>query len=212
MRRTVRMSMIVSLCLFSLSCSVAKNKAFDNSRVQASETSKPNSTTAVQKSWEPLYFRVINERIEGTELRRLRDQEIPPDSREIRIWTGFDLSPLRGIILRQDDEGWSARYVKPLDKSSETQRTPALLPPPKSGWKILWGKLEGSGILTLPDAIDIGADNPSPDIGSVVVEIKTSDKYRTYKYEGLETSEHLEAQKLLKICRTLSDEFEIPLC
>jgi len=87
-----------------------------------------------------------------------------------------------------------------------------VLSPPKSGWDSLWGKLNREDILTLPDAVDVGADNLYPDALSVVVEIKSNASYRAYNYNGFETSERTEAKKVVKICRIVSAEFKIVLC
>jgi hypothetical protein len=212
MRYAVTIFLIILLSLSSLSCSTAKNGAHVDLRGSASDTSTTKSTTTGQKKWEPIFFRIINERLQGTDIKNLRDQEISSDSKEIRIWSGFDLYPLKGIILKQSGVDWSARYLPPLDDLPNTQKSSYFLPPPKSGWKKLWEKLESLDIISLPDATDIGANNPSPDVGAVVVEIKTSDGYRTYKYDGLEASEHPEAKKMVKICKILSDEFKIQLC
>jgi hypothetical protein len=195
-----------------MSCS-RPDKAPDNSRVTSKdtrlETPHINQDSVNQKLWERIFFRDINERIEDTDIKNLRNQEMSPNSREIRLWASFN--PLRGIILRQNEGGWSALYIPALDSASNSLMAPRPLPLPHSGWISLWEKLEGLGIYTLPDAVDIGADNSYPDAKVAVIEIKTPDSYRTYMYNGLDTAKAPESKKALEICNTLSSEFGVQL-
>lgn len=202
---------ITAACLLFVSGCAEKAGAPDRARPVPSAVPNVEQRAAVRKKWEPIFFKEISERIEGTDIKSLREQEISPDSREVRVWVGFDLSPLRGVILKQDSGGWSGRYVPRLDGSSDSPRASRPLSSPRTGWKSLWERLESLGIYTLPDAADIGADNPYPEAMSVVVEIKTPESYRTYKYSGLYTAERAEAKNVMEIVKSLSDEFGIQL-
>lgn len=202
-----RLLKFLALALLTISitdCS-EKNKFFD-----VTETSPLGNQNSMQdqyqKRWEKIYFRSINERMEGTEITSLRDLELPPDSKEIRIWAGFDTSPLRGLILKQNNQESSALFFPPLENSGISQN-PRILSPPKNGWESLWDKLEKLEISTLSDPSDIA----EIDGGSVIIEIKTSNSYKNYKYSGIEKNKTNNYKKILEICETLSREFDVDL-
>jgi hypothetical protein len=165
------------------------------------------------RRWIRIFFRGIggiDSRIEGSGLDNLREKELLPGDKEVRVWVGFDLYPLNGIILKQNEGKWTAVYLPPI-KDSSSSRPVTPLKEPKSGWKDLLQKLEELGLYTLPDSEDIGATNSYPDAKGAVIEIKTSESYRTYMYGGLKTPEAEESKKVVEICRTLSLEFGIDL-
>jgi len=173
------------------------------------QKSEPGKIT--QKAWERIFFPIIKKRLNGINIKDLKDQEMLSNSREIRIWVGFSIDPLKGIIMRENNGEWSAVYIPPSDYVSNKSLPPYTVPPPQSGWKSLWNNLERLGIYTLSDATDIGADNMYPDAVGVVIEIKTPNSYRAYNYNGFATSEKPEAKKVKEIVATLSHEFRIVL-
>lgn len=196
--------LILTLATSFVICCAEKNTVLDVTKTNSNENQN-SEQRRYEAIWQKLFFREINERIEGTEITNLRDLELPPDSKEIRIWVGFDLSPLRGLILKQNNEEWSALVLPPLD-SSNTLRNPQILLPPKNGWANLWKKLEQLEIMTLPDPIDYG----DIDGRGVVVEIKSGNSYRTYQYSiNNRTGDNY--KKIKEICETLSNEFDIEL-
>lgn len=168
------------------------------------------SVVPKDKRWVRILFQGINARLEGSGIDRLREKELLPGEREVRVWVGFDLYPLNGIILKENEGKWTAVYLPPI-KDSSSSRPVTPLKEPKSGWKALWQKLEELGLYTLPDSEDIGATNSYPDAKGAVIEIKSSESYRTYMYGGLATPEAEESKKVVEICRTLSREFGIDL-
>lgn len=201
----------VSLYLFLLlaSCN-ERGKIANNLHVNLSP-SPQLQTDQKEKRWERIFFIEIGNRIEGTDILNLRDKEISPNSKEVRIWVGFDLYPLKGIILKQNDGSWVAEYLPPIKDTATNTRKTQLLREPKSGWKKLWEKLESLDIYTLPDSVDIGATNAYPDAKGAVVEIKTFDTYRTYMYGGLSTPKSQESKNVSEICKILSREFGVEL-
>lgn len=208
--RKMKSAVITSCLLFLPNCAerVSPPAHMQATQPQASGGEKG---AGVRKSWEPIFFEEISERIEGTDIKNLRDEALPSASREVRVWVGFNLSPLRGILLKQTSGVWSARYVPPAGGSAKTPRAARPLSSPRSGWNALWEKLESLGIYTLPDAVDIGVNNPYPEATCVVIEVKTSDSYRTYKYSGLYPAEAPEVKNVVEIINTLSDEFGVQL-
>jgi len=176
---------------------VKHNNSTENQNLTQSEYEKP---------WGKIYFREILERLEGTKITNLRDLELPSNSKEIRIWAGFDTFPLRGLILKQNNEEWMALFLPPLDSSNALENSRTLMPP-KNGWGSLWEKLNRLEIMTLPDPMDIG----EIDGRGVVIEIKNGNSYRTYKYSGVNKETGDKYKKVLEICNTLSSEFDIEL-
>lgn len=202
---------LLSLMLSALvCCGKGSNQVHNN--LNGGNSASPSEVSIPKKAWETIYFEPINERNAAAGMKSLKETQLPLDALEIRMWVGFDLSPLRGFLLRRTGEHWSATYFPPSDASAKLFKPPIALSPPRSGWQSLWGKLTGEDILTLPDAFDIGADNLYPDATGVVVEMKVNSSYRAYKYSGFDTSERVEAQKVTRICRILSEEFKIFLC
>ena len=51
------------------------------------------------KLWEKPAFEEIDTRLYGTKIESLKTKKQVSESKEIRIWVGFDASPLRGIVL-----------------------------------------------------------------------------------------------------------------
>lgn len=186
-------------------CCLEKAKVIDTSEIDSIKV--VYESTQDKQLWKQLYFREINERLAKTEITDLKNSELTDDSKEIRIWVGFSTNPLRGLVLKQHNEESSALFVPPLYFNSGSPRPPYLLLAPKSGWIILWEKLEKLEIMTLPDPIDTA----DIDGGSVVIEVKTSNSYRTYKYSSVTVRDNRDHKKVLEICNTLTDEFGVQL-
>ena len=207
--------LLAGLLLFLVACTGSTGSR--NQRTGAAATSTPNEWAERREEWEYLEFiPTVNERLKGTGMKPLRFEKLPPGSRQVRVWAGFDLRPLSGIILTQRNGEWAALYIPPLEEASNRseltyQDLIKSLPPPQSGWASFWERLEALGIYTLPDATEVGALNSYFDARVVVVEVKTPDSYRNYLYNGLATAKAPEAKKMSEIAETLSKEFRISL-
>jgi len=203
------MILVLLHTLLLVSSCTQDNLSRGNREVVTIQTAETQATPQ-EKRWVRIFFREINERIEGSGISPLREKELLPSEKEVRIWVGFDLYPLNGIILRENEGKRTASYVLPV-KLSSSSKPIAVLREPKSGWNAVWQRLEELGIYTLPDSEDIGATNGYPDAKGAVIEIKTGESYRTYLYGGLKTPEAEETKKVVEICRILSREFGIDL-
>lgn len=210
MKISLLLTLIIACCLFTFFVFSSGDQKHTQKQGTAIDTS-PQQDQAIRYRWEPLYFREIKNRIEGTEVKNLRDQEISPNSREVRIWIGFSHDVLEGLIFTQTEDIWAGRYLPSIGRTSNIPKSSQPLPVPKNGWNPLWDNLEKLGIYSLADALDIGVDNVYPDATSVVVEIKTHKSYRAYKYSGFTTSERSEPKKMLEIVNILSNEFGLEL-
>jgi hypothetical protein len=167
-----------------------------------------NSSTPIPKlsRKDKIFLASINERLEGTGFENLRYSNLSPNTIEIRVWAGFDTSPLRAIFVRKNGEEFSAEFVPPL--------YPITIPPdlkklpnPKSGWNQLFKKIEDSGLMNFEDPNDI----PMIDEGGVLIEIKTANDYRTMDFPGVLEKSHGDYKKVREICETLETEFGVDL-
>ena len=179
--------------------------------------------------WVGIYFESINgltKKVNWTPLRDV-DMQAGAWSFELRVWSGFGLTPLDGIRLCRNGDEWTGFYVtEEYFKAQEYRQKHHLLTEnqkafyalyqdakplytlkPKTDWEGLWKKVEALGILTLPD------DSTLPNKGLVrdgicyVVEINDGGRYRTYMYDNPQFQKWPEAKKIIKIIETLRDEF-----
>lgn len=138
----------------------------------------PNAT------WEQIFFRGINQATNLGGLTELRKTRLGNSDVEIRVWRGFSLSQLEGVILKRIDGQWSALYLK-TDAPTEFKKIEIReLNPPKSGWESFWKQITDKGILTLPDASEINCEDGGFDRINYVVEINQNKVYRTYRYSN----------------------------
>jgi hypothetical protein len=210
--RNTLTGLITAAILISLSCRGQSVNLADNHPGNTASSNSSVEQRTARKTWEQIYFESIDRRTKSAELNILRETEVPKDSLEIRIWAGVDPESLRGFVLRRSGAQWSAVYLPSSGHQSKLPEQSIPLSEPRSGWESLWQELNQQDILTLPDASDVGADNVYPDALGIVVEVRSGDGYRSYNYNGFDTSEHPEAKKINIICKTVSKEFGVALC
>lgn len=157
--------------------------------------------------WEPIFFRSINERADMAGLANLRAVPLPKDDLEVRVWAGFGLSPLRGIVLKRASGQWSATRLAGIHGGVPKDKYQRTLPAPKTGWGSAWQRLVEAGILTLPDASELGCDSGVLDGISYVVEVSKDREYRTYMYDNPVYAKCKEAKQMLKVVEIFDDEF-----
>jgi hypothetical protein len=161
-----------------------------------------------KETWEPIFFRAIDERSKLGNLKPLRSGALPNGDLEIRVWRGFGLTPLAGFLLKRTSGQWSALHIAPtwsrtLDKSQS-------LSAPKSGWDTCWQRLETGGLLALPDASEIACDGGINDGVFYVVEYNRDAVYRTYMYDNPDRAKCDEAKRLIQTANIIAEEFSIP--
>ncbi|HQU86445.1 MAG TPA: hypothetical protein PKY59_25165 [Pyrinomonadaceae bacterium] len=131
--------------------------------------------------WEQISFKLINKTTELGGLDELRKVILNQDDIEVRVWRGFGLADLEGVILKRTDNQWNAFHVK-ADDYVEPQRVEVKkLPSPKSGWEFFWNNLTEQGLLTLRDPSEKNCEDGGLDGTSYVVEINQNKIYRTYR-------------------------------
>src|SRR6266404_948547 len=150
-------------------------------------------------SWKSYMFPEINKRAGIARLPNLDKAILPANDLEVRVWHGFGLTLLEGLVIKRSAGQWSAMHVAAF--SSKLPRTKHEIPlgPPKSGWDVCLKRLSEAGLLTLPDASQLGIEPIDPDVLSYVVEYNDGGSYRTYHYTYPEANVHKEAKRMITI-------------
>ena len=134
--------------------------------------------------WEQIFFKLINKTTELGGLEELRKTSLRVDDIEVRVWRGFGLGDLEGVILKRTNNQWSAFHVKADDYVEPERVEVKKLNPPKSDWDSFWNNVVHKGILTLRDPSEINCEVGGIDAGSYVVEINRDRTYRTYRFSS----------------------------
>jgi hypothetical protein len=159
--------------------------------------------------WEPIFFESINERAGVARLANLRTISLPKDDLEVRIWVGFGLTALKGLILKRAKGQWSATHLEGIHRRLPKGEYQKLLRTPESGWEAAWRRLVDAGILTLPDASAVGCNAGINDGMSYVVEVNKERAYRTYMYDNPTHAKCDEAEQMLKVGEIIAKEFGV---
>jgi hypothetical protein len=124
-------------------------------------------------TWEPIFFKSINERMTGANLPSLRTVMLPQNDFEVRVWVGFGLYGIDGFIIQRSVNEWAATHLHEMSERPPYRKYQRNLKTPKSGWGSAWQKLVDAGVLTLPDASEINCEGGVNDGKSYVVELKS---------------------------------------
>ncbi|CAN5557584.1 hypothetical protein BH10ACI1_BH10ACI1_26510 [soil metagenome] len=158
--------------------------------------------------WEKTFFKGIDEVTESAGLEKLREKNLHKKDIEIRVWRGFGLGPLEGMIFNQTDNQWAVYYLSQDEKSELTKaNVNQLLRNPKSGWDSFIKQIYDAGILELPDLDAINCDVSTIDGMSYVVEIYKDKVYRTYRYNSLSEKKCNEGKQMNEIAKIIAKEF-----
>jgi hypothetical protein len=174
----------------------------------------------------------IEMRADEEKLDDLRTKAIRRDDIEVRIWIEpmMQIEVAEAFILKRKDSLWSGRHLLRTQTNPNVAREghDIILTPPSSrtgrsveigplnGWDSLWKSLTNTGLLTLPDEgrLDLRSDKQLEGgrgllIGDIyVVEIRTSEEYRTYRYTIPERFGQPETKAMIRIIQILRDEFD----
>jgi hypothetical protein len=162
-----------------------------------------------EASWEPIFFKLINEHTSESRIPGLRTVPVADNNFEIRIWVGFGINGEDGIILRHSSNQWSAVHLHGMAERPPLTRSVNNLDVPKSGWEAAWQRLTQAGILTLPDGLAAGCKTDLFDGTSYVVEINKDETYRTYLYDNPKYSRCSEAKQMVRIGEIIAEEFNL---
>lgn len=164
--------------------------------------------------WESIFFNGVENHKFGSinqitklgGLTELRKTIVRKGDIELRIWKGFGLEPLEGVILKQVDGKWSALHLKEIDFDKVAVEN---LTPPKSGWEYFWQQLVDKEILTLRDSSEINCGEGGIDGESYVVEINQNKIYRTYRLSpSYSEGKCREVNQMIDISNLIGEEFD----
>jgi hypothetical protein len=159
-------------------------------------------------SWEPIFFKAINERIDEASMQSLRTVLLPgDDDLEVRVWVGFGQNGIDGLVLRRLTSQWSGLHLHGMFGNYPPNKYQQNLAVPKSGWEGAWQRLVNAGILTLPDATTVQCSTLINDGMSYVVEINMDKTYRTYLYDNPKYAKCSEAKQMIRIGNIIAEEF-----
>lgn len=180
----------------------------DDKKPEAQER-EPVTKATPDAKWEPIFFKMINERLAESGIAELRTVQMTGNDFEVRVWVGFGGKGEDGIILRHSSNQWSGLHLHGIAESPRVVTTVSNLAAPRSGWEAAWQKLTQAGLLTLPDALAIGCSTRIFDGVSYVVEINKDQKYRTYLYDNPGHAKCSEAKQMLEIAGIIAEEFDL---
>lgn len=149
----------------------------------------------------------INNLTAEANLPNLRTILLPEDDLEVRVWVGFGVRGVDGLILRRSADRWIGIHLHGMAERPPYPFHQEILAPPKSGWETAWLKLKDAGILTLPDSSSIQCDPRGVDGTSYVVEGNMNKTYRTYRYHDPNYGKCDEAKQMMKIGEIIDEEF-----
>lgn len=193
---------VCACALLSVGC--ADMREITSARLQRKEGLRliiPNDT------WGPIYFRSINERTSEANIPSLQTVVLPEGDFEVRVWVGFGLYGIDGLVLRRSGGRLSALHLYGMIERPPRDKYEGEIGPPKSGWPNAWRRLEEAGILTLPDASSINCDSGINDGKSYVVEVNKDSVYRTYHYDNPDYAKCAEAKQMIKLGEVIAEEF-----
>jgi hypothetical protein len=162
-----------------------------------------------QASWEPIFFREIDERAKLANLASLRTIVLPTDDLQIRIWFQAGYYGMDGIVLQRTSGAWAATYLYGFSKDPNFKKYEEQMQAPQSGWDIAWQRLVDSGLLTMPDASQVGCNVFGKDGAVFIVETNVKQTYRTYMYDNPAFAGCDEAKHMLKLIDTVNEEFRL---
>ncbi|HKO60487.1 MAG TPA: hypothetical protein VJV03_04950 [Pyrinomonadaceae bacterium] len=179
-------------------------------RVQEPRLEIPN------EAWVPIFFegtgaasKPINELTREAKLPSLRTIRMRGDDLEVRVWVGFGLQGVDGLVLRRSSNQWSAIHLHGMADRPPFPSSQQKLDAPKSGWEAAWRKLVEAGILTLPDASELRCRTYIKDGTSYIVETNMNSTYRTYLYDNPKYARCNEARQMIRIGEMIGDEFSL---
>jgi hypothetical protein len=202
--------MKVFLVLVALTASCSSLPQSQDNKPTPVQVRKEVQLNVPKDTWEPIFFKAIDERARLSNLKTLRSTALPDGDLEVRVWHGFGLTALEGFVLRRAAGDWSAIHLDGVTRNVASAESQKNLQAPKSGWEACWQRLQDAGLLTLPDAAAIGCSAMVNDGMSYVVEYNREGIYRTYMYDNPDYAKCDEAKRMIAIGNLISEEFGVP--
>ena len=187
-----------------------------------SAVAAPKKIEIPEASWTKYDFYSIDVLSAAANWTPLRGVDVPNGSIEVRVWISPYAGPWQGIRLCRDGDRWTGFYTRQAFGGGFPFRCNEAKP--RADWAGLWQKVEGLGILTLPDSASLESFKTRVDENGVthsemsfetqvydagasyVVEINDGERYRTYKYNNPDYQKWPEAKRFDEIIKTLRGE------
>lgn len=202
MNKTLKFKIGLFLTLITFVIGVMAWFCFHRADFQKPQLDIPNA------NWEKIFFKEINNVTNLAELGKLREKRLPENDIEIRIWEGFGLEDLEGMIFTRKDNFWTAYYVKSNNHRYSTEaKVTRIYNSPKSGWKSFMNQLYEKELLTLPDSGETDCEVSMIDGRVYVVEIYKDKIYRTYKYVSVSEPKCEGGRKINEIAEIIAKEY-----
>lgn len=202
MTKARKMKIGLTVILVTFSIGVSAWLLYNSPYFETTKLEIPNS------NWEKIFFKPIDKTTELAKLQKLRDKNLSFNDIEIRIWEGFGLEDLEGVIFTRTDNIWRAFYIKANNNFEPTKADyTQLFNVPQSGWKSFTRQLFNTNILTLPDADSIDCQMYNLDGRRYVMEIYKEKTYRTYSYADNADEKCEEGKQINKIAKLIAEEF-----
>lgn len=165
-----------------------------------------------EATWEPIFFRSINQVTELAGLEPLRKKAQGKDALEVRLWAGFGTQHLQGLIIERKGDQWRGWHLRDgFSWETRTREVHTNEVRPTRPWAELWATVQEMGILDLPDDSTLPDRRGVLDGISYVVEFQTEGRYRTFKYGNPGHQPWPEAESISKIVMLLCRELSLPL-
>jgi hypothetical protein len=141
----------------------------------------------------------------------LRKHLLPLGDEQVRVWRGFGITNLQGLILQKRAGKWTAVRLIGGIPGTRFKSRKTLYPDPKSGWPVFWSRAEALGLWSLPDDSTLPDKNRKfvMDGFSDLVELQRGGTYRAYVYDNPELQTWAEAKRMVEINRLLGEEFPV---
>lgn len=208
--RKFKISLIAALTAFGVS--IFSWSVYDSSLFTG------NTIVVPQDGSDKILSVAVRQVTERAGIKELRRKKLSKGDIEIRVWRGFGLDPLEGMIFRKTDGFWRAFYLQSgniLSDASNIQE-PAkfgvtvrqFYGKPISGWDSFIDKIYGHGILTLPDATKTSCNlSDFLDGTAYLIELLEHDAYRYYAYHTGNENQCREGKQVMKIAKLIAQEF-----
>lgn len=155
----------------------------------------------------------IIELSKNCQLPILEKSKILKEDLEVRVWRNPAWWKTWTFILKRSGGKWTADFQTQIFEDGTRKLKKIFkrkLTEPDSGWENFWRQLGNEEILTLPDGLESGGDDPCPDCGSFIIETNTGGDYRFYLYtEPSLQSEIRETRQVAKIANIIAEEFSL---
>jgi len=177
-------------------------------------------------TWVPIYFDTFDRAARAAGLTPLRNKNLPPGSREVRIWTGLAIGEPKRMyrfVIQDDTVGgefifhWGVDddrdhdlMIHSLDGACRgfTRRLGAgvcrAVFDTTPDWHGMYQEAKSAGLWTLPDPSALPDDSTMVWDGWIMtVELRVGDQYRTYQYDNPAARDWPEADSALHVARSI---------